>query len=967
MVDIPGDLSTSATITVGGTVTNTLEVNADHDWFRIDLAAGQAITVTLNGVTLEDPYLRIRDASGAIVYENDDVNTGVNLNSALSFAAGSAGAYYIDVGSYGDSGTGDYQVNVASWTQPPLWTNDQIVEQLTSGYWGDGPHSFQLDASRTISVNLTALDAGGQNLARTALSQWSSITGITFSETSGSAQITFDDSEEGAYTDSSYSNGVIASSFVNIDTQWLADYGSNVGSYAYQAYLHEIGHALGLGHAGNYNTTATYPYDALFRNDAWSTSVMSYFSQSENTYFAGQNFDDAYLVTPMVADILAMEQLYGLSTTTRSGNTVYGFHSNAGNPYNASLLTNVAYTIFDTGGIDTMDYSQYATNQRIDLNPESFSDVGNLDGNVSIARGTIIENAIGGSARDVIIGNSVANILTGGTGNDTLTGGAGNDSFQDTAAGLNGDTITDFGVGDKIIIIDASLAGFTFNLTGNTLNFTDGSLTLSGSITGTITASAAAGGGVQLTVQSSAGDDLLTSGPGVDSLDGGDGSDLYMIPSAANHPSAEIHDTGTVGTDEVRFSATGSAQTLTMYAGDTGIERIVIGTGTGTAAVITGLLAHNIDARAVLNGLTIIGNSGANTLQATAYADQLSGGNGVDRLYGFAGNDTLDGGREADVMYGGTGDDTYIVDHASDAPIEKVGEGTDLVLASVAHTLKANVENLTQTGIYSILGRGNDLANIITGNSGSNRLFGEGGNDTLIGNDGTDRLDGGAGNDVLIGGTGNDTYYVDSVGDSLTENAGEGRDTVEATLSWTLGDDLDWLVLAGSSNIDGTGNELANVIRGNGGDNVLSGLGGNDKIYAGAGNDTVDGGNGGDWLEGGAGIDVYTGGTGSDRFVFREGDFGGNTTGTADVITDFGDAEGDRIHLSVVDANSTLAGNQAFHFVGLNAFTGTAGELRYEQISGNTYVSGDINGDGIADFMIRVNGLHTLATDDFVF
>ena len=505
MVDIPATTATTASITVGGSTTNTLEVSGDHDWFRINLTSGQAITITLNGVTLQDPYLRIRDSSGAVVYENDDINLGVNLNSQLSFAAQYTGVYYIDVGSYESAqtpgGTGDYQLNVTTWTQPPIYTNDQIVQQLVSGYWGDGLHRFQLDQTRSITVNITGLDFAGQNLALTALGQWSAITGINFVQTGGSAQITFDDNDTGAYTDSIYANGVISTSFVNVDTQWLSDYGPNVGGYAYQAYLHEIGHALGLGHAGNYNTTATYPYDALYRNDAWATSIMSYFDQTENTYFAGQGFDRAFLVTPMVADILAMQQLYGLSTTTRNGDTTYGFNSNAGNPFNASRLTNVAYTIFDTGGIDTLDYSQYSFNQVINLNPETFSDVGNRDGNVSIARGTIIENAIGGFNRDVIIGNSVANVLTGGDNTDTLTGNLGNDTFQDTTSGLNGDTITDFSVGDRIVFTDVTLAGFTFNLSGNTLTYAGGSLTLSAPFSGTLVASAAAGGGVQLAIQ----------------------------------------------------------------------------------------------------------------------------------------------------------------------------------------------------------------------------------------------------------------------------------------------------------------------------------------------------------------------------------------------------------------------------------------------------------------------------------
>jgi hypothetical protein len=149
-----------------------------------------------------------------------------------------------------------------------------------------------------------------------------------------------------------------------------------------------------------------------------------------------------------------------------------------------------------------MDFSGYDVAQVLNLNPESFSSIGTLDGNVSIARGTIIENAIGGGGADAIIGNGVANVLTGGDGNDTLTGGAGNDTFRDTKAGLNGDTITDFGAGDRIVITDATLAGFAFNLTGNTLSYTGGSLTFGQGVSGgTLVSGAAAGGGVQLSLQ----------------------------------------------------------------------------------------------------------------------------------------------------------------------------------------------------------------------------------------------------------------------------------------------------------------------------------------------------------------------------------------------------------------------------------------------------------------------------------
>ena len=156
-------------------------------------------------------------------------------------------------------------------------------------------------------------------------------------------------------------------------------------------------------------------------------SVMSYFSQNENSYFSNQGFTQSYLGTPMIADIAAMSVLYGLSTTTRTGATTYGFNSNAGDVYNASLYPTIAYTVFDSGGIDTLDYSGFSQNQRIDLTPGQFSNIGGRTGNVIIALGTQIENAIGGSGNDTLIGNGAANVLQGGLGIDVLLGGAGAD------------------------------------------------------------------------------------------------------------------------------------------------------------------------------------------------------------------------------------------------------------------------------------------------------------------------------------------------------------------------------------------------------------------------------------------------------------------------------------------------------------------------------------------------------------
>jgi Ca2+-binding RTX toxin-like protein len=218
-----------------------------------------------------------------------------------------------------------------------------------------------------------------------------------------------------------------------------------------------------------------------------------------------------------------------------------------------------------------------------------------------------------------------------------------------------------------------------------------------------------------------------------------------------------------------------------------------------------------------------------------------------------------------------------------------------------------------------------------------------------------DMLDGGLGADAMAGGAGNDTYYVDNVGDTVTENASEGTDVVYSSVSFTLGANVEKMILSGSAAIDGTGNALVNVIRGNDVANTISGLDGNDTLYGNGGADT---------LIGGAGIDHMTGGTGNDLFVFANGDFGGVNTATADEIVDFTSGQ-DKIDLSQVDANSLLGGDQAFAFIGTAAFSNTAGELRYEQISGDTYLTGDTNGDGTPDFMIKVDGSNLFTGGDF--
>jgi len=178
---------------------------------------------------------------------------------------------------------------------------------------------------------------------------------------------------------------------------------------------------------GDASGTLTYAADAVYYEDSQQYTVMSYFFEEETGGTAA-----AFSAAPMIDDIAAAQKIYGANMTTRTGNTTYGFHSNSDRPwYMLDNNTSVAqFAVWDAGGIDTFDFSEYFSNQVIDLHQGSFSDVGGYKGNVAIAMGVDIENAVGGYGSDAIVGNGLNNNLNGHLGNDLIFGELGNDTLN---------------------------------------------------------------------------------------------------------------------------------------------------------------------------------------------------------------------------------------------------------------------------------------------------------------------------------------------------------------------------------------------------------------------------------------------------------------------------------------------------------------------------------------------------------
>ena len=574
----------------------------------------------------------------------------------------------------------------------------------------------------------------------------------------------------------------------------------------------------------------------------------------------------------------------------------------------------------------------------------------------------LIEGLVGSAFDDTLEGDENANTLVGGAGNDRLI--AGTDwTFADRLDGGEGDdtvvlagsradyTITFDMAAQALVVSSRSPSAGSAHLTGvERLEFADGTLLATSIAAGDSGDNSLIGSDNADDLSGGDGNDTLEGRGGDDRIDGGLGLDVASYASAAG----AVHiDLGIAGSQ-----ATGSA-------------------GTDTLLSIEGVAGSALDD-------TLIGNAGNNV---------LSGGGGNDLLIGLGGTDALDGGAGNDTVSYATATFGATVDLAAGAPQGTFSDRNQ----SGLHTL-VNIENIVGSATWS---------NTLKGDGGANRLTGGSSTDTLMGRGGDDILDGAGGVDTV-------SYAEASAGVTVDlavagpQSTGEGADTlisIENVTGSALADTL-------------RGTDGDNVVLGGAGDDTLAGRGGFDHLDGGEGSDTasfadattgvsidlernlssmdrlfnieslvgsafadtlignaeanaLSGGAGSDHIAGGLGRDTLAGGSGRDIFVLNA--LGDTLVGPAgrDRIVDFQSGLDD-IDLSSVDANVGRSGNQDFRFMGTRDFSGRAGELRYQLVdqagtaSDITVVSGDVDGDGTADFEIEIAGLLQLTQQDFL-
>jgi Ca2+-binding RTX toxin-like protein len=642
------------------------------------------------------------------------------------------------------------------------------------------------------------MNAVQQQAARDALTLFAEAANITFVQAAaGTGSINFGTANLGNgiggwayYPAAGYVgvNNASAAGDVWITNRY-AGYANPVkGSWEYLTFIHEVGHAIGLKHPGNYNaggggTGGPYLPAA---EDSNQYTVMSYYS--------GPSYGNYEPITPQLYDIAAVQYLYGTNTSTRSGDSTYTF-----------ATTTEIRTIWDGGGNDTFDASSQTAGVKIDLRPGSFSSIAGTN-NVAIAYGAAIEIAIGSNYADTLVANDAGNTLRGMAGNDTLTGGAGSDRLS---GGTGADTLTGKGGAD----IFAFTAGESVVASGGRDRITDFTH------------------GVDLI--DLAGIDANSSTPGiVDAF-------RFLVSSAFDGFSAAL----TYFYDAARSVTVVHGDVNGDFSADFAID--LTGNITLTRDDFTS------QSLAPLVPLNLSGTSGADTLNGGELNDTLSGLDGSDTLRGFGGGDVLDGGAGADSMIGGTGSDIYVVDNVNDQVIENSGSAytapSGFMIKGAADLDGDNeldvllVNTATNATQLQLIKNGIGQTPVALPSwagwpaQGLADLDGDGDKDVLYQSGSTLYA-------VYLNGTSQtgQGYVTGKTPDAVAalSGANEGTDTVQASVSYTLAGGVENLTLTGSANIDGTGNAADNTLVGNSGNNVLTGKAGADILTGAGGADT---------------------------------------------------------------------------------------------------------------------------------